>query len=63
MGLWGFLYLQICLPKSCLKFYSSSTAGLDGLHSHLLNACSEALSWPLFLLFFKSFEEGMLPTL
>ena len=51
------------IAKVLSNLDGSSAAGPDGLHPHLLKACSVALLWPLFLLFFKSFEEGMLPTL
>ena len=42
---------------------SSSAVGPDGFHPHFLKACSVSLSWPLFLLFAKSFDECMLPSL
>ena len=42
---------------------SSSAAGPDGLHPHLLKACSDALSLPLYLLFVRCLDEGVLPSL
>ena len=51
------------IAKVLCNLDSSSAAGPDGLHPHLLKACSVPLSWPLFLLFSKSFDEGMLPSL
>ena len=42
---------------------SSSAAGPDGLHPHLLKACSGALSLPFYLLFERSLDEGALPNL
>ena len=41
----------------------SLAAGPDGLHPCLLKGCSVALSCPLYLLFVKSLEEGVLPRL
>ena len=42
---------------------SSSAAGSDGIHPHMLKACSDALSLPFYLLFVRSLSEGELPTL
>ena len=41
----------------------SSDAGPDGIHLYMLRACSEALTLPLYLLFVRSLNEGVLPTL
>ena len=51
------------IAKVLSNLDSSSAEGPDGLHPHLLKACSVPLLWPLFLLFSKSFDEGMLPSL
>ena len=42
---------------------SSSAAGPDDLHPHMLKICSDALSLPLYLLFVRSLRKGELPTL
>ena len=42
---------------------SSPAAGSDGLHPHMLKACLDALSLPLYLLFVRSLSEGERPTL
>ena len=49
--------------KVLSELNSSSAAGPDGLHPHLLKACSDALCLPLYLLFVRSLDEGMLPIL
>ena len=45
------------------KLDSPSAAGPDGLHPCLLKCCDVALSWPLYLLYVKSLDEGLLPSL
>ena len=45
------------------KLDGSSAAGPDGLHPCLLRGCNVTLSWPLYLLYIKSLEEGLLPSL
>ena len=51
-------------PESVVKVLSglnsSSAAGSDGLHLHLLKACSEALSLPFHLLFKRSLDKGVI---
>ena len=42
---------------------SSSAAGPDGLHPHLLRVCSAAFSLPFYILFVTSLHEGVLPSL
>ena len=42
---------------------SMSAADPDGLHPHMLKACSDELSLSLYLLFIRSLSEGDLPTL
>ena len=42
---------------------SSSAAGPDGFHPHLLKACSGALSLSFYLLFERSLDEGVVPNL
>ena len=41
---------------------SSSAAGPDVLHPHMLKACLDALSLPLYLLFIRSLSKVELPT-
>ena len=54
-------------PENVVKVLSglnsSSDTGPDGLHPHLLMACSDALSLPFYLLFEKSLDERVLPNL
>ena len=49
--------------KVLSELNSSSAAGPDGLHPHLLKACSDALSLPLYLPFVRSQDEGVMPSL
>ena len=42
---------------------SSSAAGPDGLHPHLLRARSAALSLSFYILFVRSLQDGVLPSL
>jgi hypothetical protein len=44
--------------KSLEKYKS---AGIDGVHSHVLNSCSDSLAFPLMLIFKKSLFDGKLP--
>ena len=55
---------QVCIGVLDDVFLSPVVvAGPDGLHPYMLKACSEALSLPLYLLFFRSLNERVLPTL
>ena len=46
-------------PDSVVKIL----CGFNGLHPHLLKACSAALCLPFYLLSVKSLNEGVLPNL
>ena len=54
-------------PENVVKVLSglnsSSAAGLDGMHPHLLKACSGALSLPFYILFERVLDEVVLPNL
>ena len=49
--------------KVLSELKSSSALDPDGLHPHLLKACSDALSLPLYFLFVRSLNEFVLPYL
>ena len=57
------IYLSPGSVASVLIDLNTSAAGPDGLHPHLLRACSAALSLPLYILFERSLQEGVLPIL
>ena len=54
-------------PENVVKVLSAlssfSAAGPDGLHPHLLKACSAALSLPLYFLFERSLDKEVLSNL
>ena len=52
-------------PVACLLsgLNGLPAAGLDGLHPYILRACPEALSLPMYLLFVRSLNDGVFPTL
>ena len=53
----------VAVVEALSRLDGSSAAGPDGLHSCMLKRCSVALSWPLYFLFVKFLEEGVLPRL
>ena len=53
------LLSPVAVAGLLLKF-DSSASGPNGLHPCLLKGCNVALSWPLYLLYVKSLDEGLL---
>lgn len=41
---------------------SNGSRGPDDIHPKIVRKCSDALVWPIWLLFCKSFENGIIPT-
>lgn len=63
-GVFGDVDLSLAVVAGLLScFNGSSAAGPDGLHPHMLKACSDSLSLTLYFLFVRSFHEGVLSTL
>ena len=59
----GVLLSPVPVARVLSKLDFSSAAGPNGLHPCLLKCCNVALSWPLCLLYVKSLDEGLLPSL
>ena len=62
-GMLEVLLSPVAVAGVLSKLDSSSAAGPDSLHPCLLKSCNVALSWPLYLLYEKSFYESLLPSL
>ena len=58
MKLFGLLRVLVLIGSN-----SFAAASYDFLQRHLLKACTDALSLPLYLLFIKCLGEGGLPSL
>ena len=57
------VFNHLGLERLLKMLNGSSACGPDGIHPSILKACSEAVAWPLYKIFRRSLNTGMLPRL
>ena len=53
---------QELVSRALKKLKISGSMGPDGIHPYLLSQCSKELAYPIYKLFYQSYQDGELPT-